>query len=407
MRMLRVISTMDPLTGGPSQGIRNSIPALQKLGVESEVVSFDMPDASFLRNEAIKVHALGPSYSPWQYCPKFIPWLNKNYDRFDLIIVHGLWKYNMYGSMKGIFKLRKKGYHNVPKIYIMPHGMLDPYFQKAPERKLKAIRNNLYWKFIENEFINRADGILFTSEEERRLSHFSFPNYHPQQLINIGYGIIPPPEFVPKMKEAFQQKCTGVENKPFILFLSRIHQKKGVDNLLAAYDKISKEKIASKPLPDLVIAGPGIDTPFGKKIKKSVAESSTFKNKVFFPGMLKGDAKWGALYSCEAFILPSHQENFGIAVAEALACTKPVLITDKVNIWQEIKSSNSGYVTNDDFSGTFSLLSEWINSNSNEKSIMSKNARKCFEEYFESDFAAQKFLEGLQQSQKSAVEEKY
>ena len=75
--------------------------------------------------------------------------------------------------------------------------------------------------------------------------------------------------------------------------------------------------------------------------------------------MLQGDAKWGAFYAAEVFALPSHQENFGVAVAEALACGTPVLISNKVNIWQEIAEDGVGLVEEDDLEGTTRLLERW------------------------------------------------
>src|SRR5256886_6713007 len=78
------------------------------------------------------------------------------------------------------------------------------------------------------------------------------------------------------------------------------------------------------------------------------------------PCMLSDDVKWGAMSAAEAFVLPSHQENFGIAVAEALACGTPVLISNKVNIWREIEADGAGYVENDDLNGTANLLRRWL-----------------------------------------------
>jgi hypothetical protein len=76
--------------------------------------------------------------------------------------------------------------------------------------------------------------------------------------------------------------------------------------------------------------------------------------------MLSGAAKWGALYGCEAFVLPSHQENFGIAVVEALACGKPVLISDQVNIWREIVEDGAGLVEGDAEEGVEKLLRKFF-----------------------------------------------
>lgn len=109
----------------------------------------------------------------------------------------------------------------------------------------------------------------------------------------------------------------------------------------------------------LVLAGPGLDTPYGQKIQQMITSSAFLKSNVYLPGMLDGYAKWGAFYGCEAFILPSHQENFGIAVAEALACQKPVLISNQVNIWREIEAAGGGIIEDDTIDGIEHLLLKW------------------------------------------------
>ena len=77
---------------------------------------------------------------------------------------------------------------------------------------------------------------------------------------------------------------------------------------------------------------------------QSLAQRLGIAARVHWPGMLKGDVKWGAFRSAEALILPSHQENFGFVVAEAMACSTPVLVSNKVNIWREVEASRCGFV---------------------------------------------------------------
>ena len=213
-------------------------------------------------------------------------------------------------------------------------------------------------------------------------------NYKPKKEINVGYGIQPPPAYKPEMREAFAKKVSPWNGKPHILFLSRIHPKKGVDLLIKAYLKLEQEL---KHLPQLVIAGPGLDEEYGIVMQNLAAAS---KN-ILFPGMLKGDAKWGAFYESEVFILPSHQENFGIAVVEALACSKPVLISNKVNIWREIETKNGGIVKQDTEDETYNLLKEWLTFSKSQKLEMSNNAFKVYETYFTVAKAAQQFLSGI------------
>jgi len=267
--------------------------------------------------------------------------------------------------------------------------MLDPYFQKAGSRKLKALRNEIYWKLLENKVINRANGILFTCEEELLLARTTFSNYRPQREINVGYGIQPPPAYQPAMCQAFAAKVPSWNGEPHLVFLSRIHPKKGVDLLIKAYLQLEEEV---EKLPQLIIAGPGLDGEFGKEMQAMASPSPN----IYFPGMLSGDAKWGAFYTSEAFVLPSHQENFGIAVAEALACAKPVLISDKVNIWREIAQENAGIVKNDTEKETYQLLKNWVSSSASKKSEMADSALEVYQNYFTMAQAAQQFLEGIQ-----------
>lgn len=395
MKVLRVIANMNPTSGGPCQGIRNSIPELSKLGVQNEVASLDDPVASYLSQESFPVHALGPGKGPWYYSPKLIPWLLQNFVRFDVVIAHGLWLYPSYAVCKAL-QLYKQDHIKYPSFFVMPHGMLDPYFQYAPERRLKALRNQVYWKLIEQKVIHEADGLLFTCEAELQLAREPFRPYKPRREINIGYGIALPPTYTSSMQLAFLQHCQVLNNSTYFLFLGRVHEKKGLDLLIKAYAKLLQKKVqAGKSIPKLVIAGPGLETDFGQKMKSLVLRNSYLRNSVFFTGMLSGDAKWGALYGCEAFILPSHQENFGIAVVEALACSKPVLISKQVNIWQEIAVDGGGLIADDSQEGIYNMLETWLQKSAEEKNYFGREARGTFERKFSIAPAAKQFFAGI------------
>jgi glycosyltransferase involved in cell wall biosynthesis len=394
MRLLHVINSMDPVSGGPSQGIRNLDMAMKNLGVVREVVCLDSRDASYLGEDDFAIHAIGPGRGPWYYSIELSNWLTANLTRFDVIIVNGLWTYHSYATWKVMDKLKKyKQGNNLPRVLIMPHGMLDPYFQKAKERWLKAIRNWFYWKVIESKVINDSDGLLFTCETELLLARETFTPYKPKKEYNSGYGIQPPKFYDSRMKTAFKASCPDLKDKNYILFLGRIHQKKGVDLLVKAYIQIhSLSHSLQIIIPDLVIAGPGLDSGFANKILNELTDFPAIKTKIHFPGMVGGDAKWGALYGCEAFILPSHQENFGIAVVEALACSKPVLISNQVNIWREIHKENGGLVEDDTLAGTIKLLLDWINIDEHEKMVINKNAFKTYENCFKTEKILEKYL---------------
>jgi glycosyltransferase involved in cell wall biosynthesis len=385
MRLLRVIASMNPASGGPCQGIRNLIPELEALGISNEVVCLDDPASGFLIHDHFPIHALGKSRGRWCYHARLIPWLIENLPRFDAVIVHGLWLFPSHAVRKATRGLSGV----IPRICVMPHGMLDPYFQRDRSRRAKALRNWIYWKLIESKVVNEADALLFTSEQELRLARESFRPYRPKLEINVGYGIAEPPPATPALREAFLAKCAGLGDRPYFLFLSRIHEKKGVDLLIRAYASAPADP---KP-PALVIAGP-LDSDFARTMQTLAAELCP-RDAVFLPGMLSGDAKWGAFHGCDAFVLPSHQENFGIAVAEALACAKPVLISNQVNIWREIEGAGAGLVAGDSEEGARTLFQRWRKLSAVERETMGKQARLCHESHFAVRPAAERLASTL------------
>jgi glycosyltransferase involved in cell wall biosynthesis len=375
---------MDPKKGGVCQAVRTVIHGLTELGVHNEVLCMNSPESSFLKEDRFIIHAVGNAKGPWAYHPNLVPWMLQNFHHFDIVVIHGLWQYHGYAVRLAMRKHKAElhtGKSDTPKLYVMPHGMLDPYFQRAEGRKLKAIRNVIYWKLIEGRVINDADGLLFTCEEECRLARTTFTPYHPKKEFVVGMGVEQPPVFTDKMRKAFLEKCPTVGERPYLLFLSRIHEKKGVDLLIKAYNEVfGAFKNSGSAYPALVIAGPDLESPYGQSIQK-LASGSELSDSIYFPGMLSKDSKWGAFYGCEAFVLPSHQENFGIAVVEALACGKPVLISNQVNIWREIESSGGGVVADDSFAGTTQLLKSWKDL-SNKGKALGVDARLTFEKNF-------------------------
>ena len=116
-------------------------------------------------------------------------------------------------------------------------------------------------------------------------------------------------------------------------------------------------------------------------------------DRICWTGMLTGDLKWGLLRSAEVLALPSHSENFGIVVAEALACGLPVLISNRVNIWREIVEDKAGLVASDTLEGTERLIRNWIELSADDRSQMRERARRCFFDRFEIQQAASALVE--------------
>ncbi|MDB5138884.1 MAG: glycosyl transferase family 1 [Mucilaginibacter sp.] len=383
MTILQVITSLNPKFGGVSKAVFTLGVEMKQFNIVTEVVCLDPPDSSYLRNEDLIIHALGSTNGFWRYNVHLKPWLKTNAGRFDVIIINGLWSYHSYAAWYAVNAAKKRSTGKFPRLLVMPHGMLDPYFQRAKDRRLKAVRNWIYWKLLERKVVNDADGLLFTCETELLLARKTFTPYHPRNEYNVGYGIVSPPAFHQAMSVAFSSHCPGLDEDGYLLFISRIHPKKGIDLLISAYIQLHKEFIAAKKkIPKLVIAGPGMNTRFGKGLMQQLDHAPEVKPHVVFSGMLDGDAKWGAFYGCEAFVLPSHQENFGIAVAEALACGKPVLISEEVNIWREIMTEGAGIIEKDSLTGVLKMLREWLNMPKEKHILMGDRARKAYQKHF-------------------------
>lgn len=377
MKILHVLSTIDPKAGGVSQAMRTMVKGLAAREVTSEVACLDAGAPEGYPKDDFQVFFLGPGKGPWLYNVNLLRWLEMNMQHYDAVVVHGLWQYHTYA----VYQAGKAG-AGTPAVFVMPHGMLDPWFQRAKGRKVKAIRNWIFWKLVERKLVNTSRGLLFTCETEKELAKETFYPYNPKSESVIGLGIEAPPKLSAESVGNFRKRYQ-LENKKYLLFLGRINVKKGVDLLVKAYISLKSE---GHDLPALLIAGPDSDTPYGEEIIRLAAKDEH----ILFPGMLTGEDKWGAFYGCEAFVLPSHQENFGIAVVESLACGKPVIISDQVNIWKEIKAGKSGIVSPDTYEGVRAALLQWLEIGEEGRHSLGLHATETFTSNFAIDSTAKK-----------------
>ena len=377
MKILRSTHTVNPARGGPIESIRQSSAALLRRGHEVEIVSLDAPDDPWVREAPAPVHALGPGLGSYGYSSRFYRWIKEHRAEFDAVIVQGLWQYSSFGVWRALAR-------TATPYFVFPHGMLDPWFKRT--YPLKHIKKLFYWPWAEYRVLRDAAAVLFTSEEERRLARESFGLYRCKEVV-VNYGTAAPAN-VENARAAFFNAFPNLRGQRFLLFLGRLHEKKGCDLLIEAFAKIRN---SSEPI-HLVMAGPCAQPDYLRHLQRLATASNCL---ISFPGMLTGDVKWGALSAAEAFILPSHQENFGIAIAEALACGTPVLISNKVNIWREINADGAGYVENDDLAGVATLLDRWLATPPETRLAMEQNARNCFAKCFEIERATDSLLKIL------------
>ncbi|MEY2531138.1 MAG: hypothetical protein QOI96_1223, partial [Verrucomicrobiota bacterium] len=243
----------------------------------------------------------------------------------------------------------------------------------------------LYWPWAEYRVLRDATAVIFTSDEERIQARKSFWLYRCREKVS-PLGVELPPLISSQAKETFLARYPQLRDTRILLFLGRLHPKKGCDILIDALPRDSDPENAVS----LVLAGPD-QIGWEKYLRARVAHLD-IAPRIVFTGMLQGELKQGALASADAFILPSHQENFGMAVVEALAVGLPVLISERVNIWREIDNDHAGYVESDDLPGTIRLIERWMATPLAEREMMRANARKCFGRRFEINRAVDSLL---------------
>lgn len=377
VRVLEIIASVDPRYGGAIEGLLRQAEARRAFGVETNIVCLDAPGDPWVTECPVPTFAIGTGeigrpttplnwlWTHYCYAPEFVPWLKRHIGGYDIAVVNGLWNYAVLGARRA---LPRSG---IPYV-VFAHGMLDPWARGG----LKHAMKQALWMFCEGPLLRQANAVLFTAEDEMIRARSTFWPYRANERI-VGYGTADITGDGEQQIGAFRKSLPALRDRPFLLFLGRIHPKKGCDLLVDAFSRIA----ANHPGLDLVIAGP--DQIGWRKELEAQARAAGIGGRIHWPGTVFGDVKWGALRACEAFVLPSHQENFGVAVAEALAAGRPVLITDKINIWREVQSDAAGLVATDDANGVYDMLARFVALPLSAKDAMSRAARACFLRRFE------------------------
>jgi len=297
--------------------------ALRAEGVEAEIATTNadgqrnhpIPQAVPASIEGVPVYFFERQY-PWRY--KFswglTQWLRRNVAKYDLLHLHAVFSYS---TTAAAFYARRS---SVPYI-ILPHGMLAPW----PVRKNWLLKK-VYLKAIEQKNLERAAAVHFTAEEELQMSvvggrsNFVLPCIVDFDL--NGNGVRPALD----------------SSRLRILFLSRIDPKKGIDILIDALSRLARDGREF----DLTLAGSG--EPKYEERVHAMIDAAGLSARTTFAGFVEGAAKSTLFKSADIFVLPSHHENFGIAVVEAMAFGLPIIISNKVNIHIEIEKAQAGLV---------------------------------------------------------------
>jgi glycosyltransferase involved in cell wall biosynthesis len=370
MRLLSVITSLNPAHGGPVECALQLQRNLTNLGHEFDIVTLDRPDAVWNRNLAFKPICLG-KHDDRRIEPALIKFLKIGQREYDGSVFHGIWTFPNVAL--------RACWDRQHRYVVFPHGMLDPYFIK--NFPFKHIKKASYYRLIAAPVLKRAHAVLFTCEEERRLAKTGYRPVVGRRLV-VRYGIDRPSVDSSLYQGRLLVLKEQLADKDVVLFLGRIHPKKGCDLLIRAMSSM-----ASK-YPDLhlVMAGPD-EVGLIEKLKDQARQGGV-ADRISWAGPVYGEEKWFLYHLANAFILPSHMENFGMTVAEALSQGVPVLLSNKVNIFSSIVQQEAGLSAPDTLAGTTSLFERWVKTSREMRLSMSANSRRLFENEFQAVYTA-------------------
>ena len=244
----------------------------------------------------------------------------------DLVLIHSLYQFTSTVAAHYCRKFR------VPYV-LRPHGILDT----TPAHRRRWLLKWAYIQLFEKRNFDCAAAIQYSSRMEEEMARHFMTVKSPNLLIPEGISLEPFAKLPPR--GSFRARYPEMAGKSLILYLGRLHQKKGLELLVEAFSRVA----ARRDDAHLVLAGSG-DSDYVMRITKMLRDLGVF-DRTTITGQLDDDEKLAVLRDADVFVLPSYGENFGISVVEAMACGLPVLISDKVGIWREIAEAEAGIVT--------------------------------------------------------------
>ena len=326
MRVLHVITEIKASAGGVSSAVSGLAIAQKRAGLDVAVLApwYGEPDRESmekLESAGVCIHTFGPAIGRFGRHPDLIKLTEKAVAGADVVHIAGMWEEIQHRAAREAVR------QNVPYV-ISPHGMLDPW---SLRRSKWVKRAALAWRVRKN--LNRAAALHFTCAVERDL--VAGLKLRPSSVVEPNGLDLSEFEDLPPADQFRKHHRTLQNQRPIVLFLSRIDPKKGLDLLIPAFAAGPKEAM-------LVIAGPDL-IGYQREVEAMVRQHA-IQDRVIFTGMLRGRDRVEAMAAATIFALPSYQENFGIVVAESLAAGVPVIISDQVNIHAEITAAGVGGV---------------------------------------------------------------
>lgn len=341
MRVLHVIPSVSPRRGGPSEAVLRMVRSLREgESVDARIVTtndhgpecLDVPLREWSTHQGVPVWFF-PRYSPrfgavreFAFASGFTRWLTGQLAHFDLLHVHAVFSYLPTAAMAAARR------HGMPYVS-RPLGQLSPWSLRQ-----SALRKRVYWKWAEERNLRSAAAVHCTSTQEASDVAVVMGEERGRRTRVIPHGI-DPPEWQSDASSRLRQRYGIPDSHRVLLFLSRLHPKKGLELLIPALGRLRE---ADHPF-TLILAGGG-DDGYAERLR-DLAAAAGLEGRTRFPGHLGGEEKQMHLQGADLFLLPSFHENFGIAALEALASGCPVLLSRNVDLSGFVLEHDLGVVS--------------------------------------------------------------
>ena len=360
MNILHVIRDLSATTGGPVTAVLGLAAAQTAMGHFVTVVATDHGLETMPRPDGVEIATFPCTFPRWRFSVPLGRALQKLVRASDIVHIHTIWEYPMYAAARICRELNKP--------YILrPCGMLDRWSLSQG-----AWKKGVYLRLLGAPLIRNAAALHFTTHDELTNS-LCFQDQENSFVVSNGF---PPNVFAAPLDiQAFRYRFPELKGKRIVLFLGRLHYKKQPNVVLDAFKQICgiDERLV------LVLAGPS-EPAYLNHLRK-LAKALGLEDRVVFTGLLQGEVVREALFAAEIFVLPSLQENFGMAVAEAMAAGCPVVVSEQVNLASEIRESKTGIVCKSDAVSTAKAL-EILIRDDGLRAIMAKNGRSLVADKF-------------------------
>ncbi len=383
MRVLHVIPSVASIRGGPSKAIfemSDSLRRHQNIQIEIVTTNDNGPDLLNVPLEQ-KISYQGV---PVRFFSRFSPklfsirefafssgltkWLWLNMKNYDLIHVHAIFSYPSTIAMI-IARI-----HKIPYI-VRPLGQLCEWSLQQSARK-----KQIYLNLIERANLNYSQAFHLTSLQEKH--ELSSLNLNVPTFV-LPHGLSVPP-IVFNARQKLREYLKLPASEPIILFLSRLHHKKGLDYLIPALSKLTHHRFT------FVLAGSG-SSEYEAEIE-SLLVSNGIRNRTHIAGFVQGEIKDLLMQGSDLFVLTSHSENFGVAVIEAFAAGLPVLVTPGVATSYIVQEHKLGYVCELNVSAIESAIEKYF-TNLQQTKEMGTHGRQFILENYTWDKIATKMIE--------------